>query len=395
MDGNFILSKLEPFTGQTSVLTRDQSTKDIINAILTTHRHYESEYEKIYPYFVTDDLNEVCKKVWVFLKKNVPYFIESENSQYVKSPAAILVTKSDCKSYALFACGVMNAMQKNLQLDFTVNYRFASYSIFNHDFQHVFCVIKTDDQEYWIDPVLDQYNERKEPVKWMDKKVTEIYRPARVGALIAMSGIGDGSNAQTIETAAADTASGNYVGAGLAVVSASLAALTAPNSDETDPMNWYNKTLPMAPDNRMLTYLTYINSLSADSGNGDTKAGRYNQYDGFYGNVNNTYHGMKHTDDTPFLSYPVALAWNNQIDADTARDPAGFSGNNNIQKFKKDLSKVIQPAGGNSSAGGSVTQAGGSSASSTGLFGLTNTELLIGAGIVGTILFFVFKKKKK
>ena len=211
MNKQYILGQLEPFKGDTRVIVYDQSTNDIIKGILHTHNKYVSEYDKIFPYFISQNLYNTCRKVFAFLKKNVPYYIESEHKQYLKSPAGILETESDCKSYALFSCGVMSALQRNLNEDFTVCYRFASYQLFNKNYQHVFCVIKTNDgHEIWIDPVLQNFDEKKEPYYFEDREIKN--KVGAVGSLIAMSGV-DQSTLQ-LEGAASLTADAILPGSG-------------------------------------------------------------------------------------------------------------------------------------------------------------------------------------
>lgn len=178
---NLILSKLQPFLNRQEVVIENQGVNDIITGILTTHNKYKSEYDKIYIYFVDDDIEETCRNIFEFLKQNVPYFIESNKTQFLKSPASILSTKSDCKSYALFSAGILSALLRKENGNFEVYYRFASYDPFDKTPQHVFCVVKTKGKEYWIDPVLDRFNQRKEPYFYKDKKVNDM-------ALVGLSG---------------------------------------------------------------------------------------------------------------------------------------------------------------------------------------------------------------
>jgi hypothetical protein len=66
--------------------------------------------------------------------------------------------------------------------DLEVSYRFASYDPYNKTPEHVFCVVKEYGKEYWIDPVLDKFNQRKEPYFYKDKKLNTM-------ALVGLSGI--------------------------------------------------------------------------------------------------------------------------------------------------------------------------------------------------------------
>jgi hypothetical protein len=179
---NTILGKLTPFLNQQNVVVENQGVNDIISGILDTHNKYQSEYDNIYQYFIGNDLYETCNNIYNFLKKNVPYYIESNDLQYLKSPSSIISTSSDCKSYALFSCGIAEAIKRNTGEDFDVIYRFASYDPFDKVPQHVFCVIRGDGEEFWIDPVLDSFNEKKKPYFFKDKNVKNM-------SLVGLSGV--------------------------------------------------------------------------------------------------------------------------------------------------------------------------------------------------------------
>jgi hypothetical protein len=179
---NVILGILPPFQNKQNVILENQNVSDIITGILNTHKKYEKQYDKIYKYFIAENLEKTGKNIFDFLKANVTYFIESNEFQYLKSPASIVSTKGDCKSYALFACGVLDAFARNENPELEVTYRFASYDPFNKTPEHVFCVVKENGKEYWIDPVLDRFNQRKDPYFYKDKKLNSM-------ALVGLSGI--------------------------------------------------------------------------------------------------------------------------------------------------------------------------------------------------------------
>ena len=187
VSANTILGKLTPFMNQQSVVVENQGVNDIIGGILDTHKKYQKEYDKIYPYFIGSDLYETSKNIFTFLKKNVPYYIESNDCQYLKSPSSIVSTPSDCKSYALFSCGVLDAIKRNTGEDFEVIYRFASYDPFDKIPQHVFCVVRGEGEEFWIDPVLDKFNEKKQPYFFKDKNINNM-------ALVGLSGVNPQQN---------------------------------------------------------------------------------------------------------------------------------------------------------------------------------------------------------
>jgi len=179
---NLILGILPPFQNRQNVVVENQNVTDIITGILNTHRKYENQYDKIYTYFIGNDLEDTCRNIFNFLKAHVPYFIESNEFQFLKSPASIVSTKGDCKSYALFSCGVLDALRRNEDPNIEVSFRFASYDPYNKTPEHVFCVVRGYGNEFWIDPVLDRFNQRKDPYFYKDKKLNTM-------ALVGLSGV--------------------------------------------------------------------------------------------------------------------------------------------------------------------------------------------------------------
>jgi len=181
-----LAKKLSPFLGTEKTLVLNQDTGDIIDGIVSMHDKYRSEYDKIYKYFVGDNVDDTAYNIWCYLKDNFKYNIESEDLQVLRSPASIMNNKVgiDCKNYSLAAAGLLDAYRRKEKLDFGLDFRFASYDPFNKTPQHVFVVIKENGKEYWLDPVLDEYDLKKQPYYYKDKKINKM-------ALIALSGIGE------------------------------------------------------------------------------------------------------------------------------------------------------------------------------------------------------------
>ena len=187
---NMVLQKLAPFTNFKKVLIEDQSTGDIIQGILDNHNNYESQYDKISEMFIGDNEVETAKNVFKFLKDNVPYYVEPIEKQTLRSPSAIISIKegADCKSYASFINGIMSSLNRKGIFKVPLAYRFASYRYDTREPQHVFAVLYPNTKnEVWVDPVLNKFDQRKEPVFIKDKKIKM--------ALIAMSGTTNNSTA--------------------------------------------------------------------------------------------------------------------------------------------------------------------------------------------------------
>lgn len=189
-----VLQKLEPFANFKKVLIEDQNTSDIIQGILDNHNNYEKEYDKISEMFIGDNEVETAKNVFKFLKDNVPYYVEPIEKQTLRSPSAIISIKegADCKSYASFINGIMSSLNRKGIFKVPLAYRFASYRYDTREPQHVFSVLyPSTKNEVWVDPVLNKFDQKKEPVFIKDKKIKM--------ALIAMSGTTNNSTASLQE----------------------------------------------------------------------------------------------------------------------------------------------------------------------------------------------------
>jgi hypothetical protein len=178
-----VLQKLAPFQNYKRVVSSDQTVTDIIDGIVGTHYQYQDEYDKISNYFVGESELETARNIFNFLKSNVPYYIESNNNQTLRSPSAIVAMPGDCKSYALFANGVLDSLNRKGIFQVPLAFRFAGYKDNTREPQHVFAVMYPGTKkEIWIDPVLPRFNEKRQPSFYKDKKIKM--------ALIALSGVG-------------------------------------------------------------------------------------------------------------------------------------------------------------------------------------------------------------
>jgi hypothetical protein len=180
---NEVLNKLSPFKNYKKVVSTDQTVTDIIDGILDTQNKWQKEYDKISELFVGDSELETARNIWNFLKSNVPYYIESNKNQTLRSPSAIVAMPGDCKSYALFTNGVLDSLNRKGIIQVPLAFRFAGYKDTTREPQHVFAVMYPGTKkEIWIDPVLPRFNEKRQPSFYKDKKIKM--------ALIALSGVG-------------------------------------------------------------------------------------------------------------------------------------------------------------------------------------------------------------
>lgn len=177
MDAGYILGKLTPFANNKYLLSNDQTTDDIIKQIIDTHKKYKSDYDKISNYFWKGSVKKTCKYLFNFLKDNVQYSIEPDTRQSVKSPAAILSTGkykhggNDCKHYSLFQAGILDSLnRKGKKIEWC--YRFANYKLFQTTPHHVFIVVTINGKEFWCDPVLNYWDQKKMYLNKIDKKMS-------------------------------------------------------------------------------------------------------------------------------------------------------------------------------------------------------------------------------
>jgi hypothetical protein len=159
--------------------------------MLSAHKMYAGEYDKISQDFYTGDGVQTAKKLFDFLKKNVKYKIESDQAQRIMSPGAILsLGKNDCKNYALFIMGVLDSLKRKGLINNKIYYRFASYRLLDEIPHHVFAVIQDQQgNEFFIDPVLSKFNERKTYYHKIDKSPSmPLYSVSGIGNQVGLFG---------------------------------------------------------------------------------------------------------------------------------------------------------------------------------------------------------------
>lgn len=170
-DKNVILGKITPFQNRKNLVKQNQNVPDIMSAMLSAHEIYAPEYDKFSADFYTGSDVGTAKKLFSFLKQNIQYKIDSENNQQIMSPSGILsIGKNDCKNYSLFIIGVLDSLKRKGLIKNDIFYRFASYKMFDEVPHHVFAVMKDKNgKEYFIDPVLSKFNQRKPYFHKIDK----------------------------------------------------------------------------------------------------------------------------------------------------------------------------------------------------------------------------------
>ena len=176
-------NNLPAFRGIKQVITKDQSTQDIMNEVFRAHFVFKKDYDLLLDYFSAVDPVKLAQQVFTFCKDNIKYKIETENLQSTRSPAGILYLRNgDCKHFSGFVAGILDAARRMYKQKFQLYYRFASYDLLDDMPAHVFVILKVDGKEYWIDPVLKHFNTRTPyPTFFTDKKIPM--------ALVRLSGL--------------------------------------------------------------------------------------------------------------------------------------------------------------------------------------------------------------
>ncbi len=182
-----IINALPTFNNRVQLIEKRQNVYDIVREIVEAHKFFASDYDKIAQYYCNGSTAQICESLYKFCKSNIKYKMEPEARQTTKSPAAILAQGfGDCKHYASYCGGVLDALNRNYNKKIDWCYRFASYSLFTREPEHVFIVVNIGGREKWIDPVPGAANYR--PVWELNKKVKAKNMP-----LYRISGINDAS----------------------------------------------------------------------------------------------------------------------------------------------------------------------------------------------------------
>ena len=187
-----LLAYLPTYKGHKVNVLPNQNVEDIMAELIAAHKEYAPLYDKISEHFDQTDPVATARYLFAFLKKNVNYKVEPETLQTVKAPQAILAQKhGDCKHYASFINGVLASLKRNHKYPYKLFFRFANYTPDTVIPQHVFSVMEYQGHEYWIDPVLDDFDEKKRYINKVDKKADIM--------LQRVSGVGCASCSQKIK----------------------------------------------------------------------------------------------------------------------------------------------------------------------------------------------------
>lgn len=150
-----------PYDGAREVWVDDknQSVAKIITAIRKAHDLDKTDYNNFARIFWRGNARDTAKLLFDFHKKYVVYAIEPEGDQTVKTPGRIAHDRhGDCKHYAQFTCGVCDALNR-MGFPIEARYRFVS-DLPGQEVHHVFAVVSDGKNDYWVDPVIERFDER-------------------------------------------------------------------------------------------------------------------------------------------------------------------------------------------------------------------------------------------
>jgi hypothetical protein len=154
------------------LILADQDAYDIISRMMLKHKTCACDYSKIASDFEGRTVYEVAENLFNFCKSNIQYREEKIAKQYISSPQTILSRGyCDCKGYALFCGGVLDALNRR-GWNIKWVYRFASDDTENEIPGHVFVVITDGGHEIWLDPVLNYFNQDHYYPHFQDKKIS-------------------------------------------------------------------------------------------------------------------------------------------------------------------------------------------------------------------------------
>jgi hypothetical protein len=176
-----ILNIIGPQPYSEMLLIDRQDTSDIVEALLNKHEACINDYDKFAYLFDGGTVLDICRRLYDFCRLYLDYNVESTKAQYTSKPGTILRRGyADCKCYALFCGGVLDALSRSGE---KINwcFRFASYKLFSKRPYHVFIVVNYYGTEIYIDPVFSRFDYRK-PGMWLTDYDVSV-KPAQIAGM--------------------------------------------------------------------------------------------------------------------------------------------------------------------------------------------------------------------
>lgn len=142
-------------------LVDKQVVADIIRYMPWKLRRCRPYYDLIWMFFESDSVEGVGEGLYDFLKDQMTYIEEDDEAQRLSSPKEMLERGDcDCKGYALFVAGVVDAINRNTEEPIKWCFRFVPSTLLGVKIGHVFVVLDPGASEVWVDPVLSSFNQK-------------------------------------------------------------------------------------------------------------------------------------------------------------------------------------------------------------------------------------------
>lgn len=152
ISGDLVLSRLPEYRDEWKLINPHQYVPDIIEEIVAAHELYGCYYDQFCGLFYTNDARTLCDSLYRFCKHNIAYREESVERQTSALPSGILHRGyGDCKHYALFNAGVIDALNRVYGCSFDWCFMFAGYNGADEPY-HVFVQVTDHGKEIWLDP---------------------------------------------------------------------------------------------------------------------------------------------------------------------------------------------------------------------------------------------------
>lgn len=140
--------------GKSQFIIQFQTAKDILKQLRRAELESRPVSKKLAKAFTEPNKKRICNKVWYFLKKEISYEAEPKSNQTAKTiNRFIKEKKGDCKHYATFAVGVLNAC--GIPAWFTLVGQEKGKKAPNH----AYCTAMVDNELIIIDPCRKQFND--------------------------------------------------------------------------------------------------------------------------------------------------------------------------------------------------------------------------------------------
>lgn len=145
-------------SAQPMTVVDDQTVSDIVEWMPVAHAAYRRMYDKLIACLEEDELSALCYELWEFCKTNLKYKEEGVEKQRLSAPSTMIERGwADCKGYALFTGGVLDALNRR-GADIDWHYRYVPSAPWGSTIGHVFVVVDPKGEDIWVDPVLPDFD---------------------------------------------------------------------------------------------------------------------------------------------------------------------------------------------------------------------------------------------